>query len=406
MTTSQKPGVGALLQTNLTGPQEKLMYDNTAKNQFTDSAWKRATRGAVEQNEIPFPFVFGASNKKVIPRRGDMLGNLALSITLPVVPGAGIDDYWVDRVGYVLLRHLRLSLNDAELDTSERLWLSIHDDLFLPDTKREGVLDMVGRSGLRLTTSHTIIVPLKFFCCYRHGEPQTFMPLLSTTSENTILLEIQVERFENCVTSYAGVAPPAELECELITDYVFLEAAEKEHMINNPYPVIAEIVQDCENVSYKEILDPTLGDTRIPTDTVLVDLSEINFPTKMLAFVAYKVSDSGNKRYFEYEDVIQSVSLLFDSEERTRLLDRDHFSLLQTYSHARRCIQDRVYMYSFALDASRAQPNGHFTFSNIRKGSLKVILKEPRDDIIIKVFVVGYRWIEFSHTGGARLRFL
>lgn len=405
MSTEEKPGVGALIQTNLIGPQERIMYDNNARNPFTDSTWVRTTPGAIEQNEISFPCVFGTLNKKVIPKRGDMLGNLALSINLPVVAGAGINDYWVEKIGYIILKKLRLTLNDAELDTSERLWLSIHDDLFLPDAKRDGVLDMIGRSGMRLTQEHRIIVPLKFFNCYNDGQPQNFLPLLSSTSDNTLILEIETESFSNCVTSYSGLSAPTELECELITDYVFLDAPEKERLVNNPYPMIAEIVQDVEGVSYREIMDPVLGHTRIKTDKVLIDMTEINYPVKYLAFVAYETSAVSSNSYFTYLDIIDKVSILFDGEERTRDEDKDHFSLIQTYHHATRCIQDRVYMYSFALDAHTVQPNGHFTFSNIRKASIRVTLKEPRDNVLIKVFVVGYRWIDFE-GGSARVRFI
>ncbi len=405
MALNEKPGVGAILQTNMIGPQEKIMYDRTAENAFTDSTWQPSTRGAIEQNEISFPFVLGATNKKIIPKRGDMLGNLALSIQLPAIPGAGINDYWQENIGYILLQKLTLSLNDAEIDSSERLWLSIHDDLFLPETKRSGVRDMIGNSGLRLSLSHTIIVPLKFFNCYKHGQRQNFLPLLASTSENTLVLEVLTETFSNCVTSYSGLNAPTELECELITDYVFLDDMEREMLVNRPYPVVAEVVQDVENTSFREVIDPTLGDTTIGTDRVLIDMSEINYPVKYVAFVAYEINSLVEKKYFQYLDIIDKVSLLFDSEERETLQDRDHYSLVQTYKHATRCLGDRIYLYSFALNAYASQPNGHFTFSNIRKPMLDVRLKEKRDDIIVKAFVVGYRFIDFQN-GSARVRFI
>ncbi len=72
----EKPGVGAIIQNNLIGPQEARMYDETADTPYTKPAWERVTRGAIEQSEIDFPFLFGSTNKKVIPKRGDMLGNL------------------------------------------------------------------------------------------------------------------------------------------------------------------------------------------------------------------------------------------------------------------------------------------------------------------------------------------
>jgi hypothetical protein len=405
-TGSQKPGVGALMQLNLLGQQDEKFYElnKPVCNTFTNKSWKQSTRGATEQNEIPFPFVLGSTNKKVIPKRGDMMGNLLLAITLPVIPGAGINDYWLPRVGYILLKKMRLTLNDIELDSSERLWLSIHDDLFLPDGMTNGFNDMLGTSNLRLSQEHKIIVPLKFFNCYVPGQRQNFLPLLGSTRD-TITLEIETETFQNCITSYSGINAPAELECELVTDYVFLDDLEKEQLVNRPYPVLAQIVQDVEQVSYREVLDSVTGDERIPTDTLLVDMSEINYPVKYICFVAYSVDAVERKEYFTYLDIIDRASLLFDNEERTEHQSKDIYSLVQTYRHAKRCISDKVYMYSFALDAFDSQPSGHFTFSNVRRVKLRVTLREKRDDVIVKCFVVGYRWIDFEN-GSARVRFI
>jgi hypothetical protein len=191
----------------------------------------------------------------------------------------------------------------------------------------------------------------------------------------------------------------------LVTDYVFLDDLEKEQLVNRPYPVLAQIVQDVEQVSYREVLDSVTGDERIPTDTLLVDMSEINYPVKYICFVAYSVDAVERKEYFTYLDIIDRASLLFDNEERTEHQSKDIYSLVQTYRHAKRCISDKVYMYSFALDAFDSQPSGHFTFSNVRRVKLRVTLREKRDDVIVKCFVVGYRWIDFEN-GSARVRFI
>lgn len=408
MSAKSNPGVGALTQLQLIGPQEKLMYsdDPGATNPFSSSTWPRATRGAIEQNEITFPFELGKTNKKQIPRRGDMLGNLALSITLPIVPGAGIDDFWAGRIGYVLLRKLRLTLNDAELDSSERLLLTLQDELFVSDMKRAGVLDMIGGTtpNLRLSQQHTIVVPLKFFNCFRDQQKQTFLPLISAGNTLDLVLEVDTEKFENCITSYAGSNPPTSLECELITDYAFLDSFERERLVNRPFPVLVESTQDVEGVSWKENNDVVSGVTIIPTDTVTIDMKEINFPVKYLTFVAYSKDAVGNLAYFQFEDVIDRVSIVFDGTEREVENDAKHYSLVNRFYHARRAVSDKILFYSFAIDAYDAQPSGHFSFSNVIQPILKVKLKQPRDDIIVKTFVSGLRWIDFE-AGYAALRY-
>jgi len=258
--------------------------------------------------------------------------------------------------------------------------------------------------NLRLSQQHTIVVPLKFFNCFRDQQKQTFLPLISAGNTLDLVLEVETEKFENCITSYAGSNPPTSLECELITDYAFLDSFERERLVNRPFPVLVESTQDVEGVSWKENNDVVSGVTIIPTDTVTIDMKEINFPVKYLTFVAYSKDAVGNLAYFQFEDVIDRVSIVFDGTEREVENDAKHYSLVNRFYHARRAVSDRILFYSFAIDAYDAQPSGHFSFSNVIQPILKVKLKQPRDDIIVKTFVSGLRWIDFE-AGHAALRY-
>jgi hypothetical protein len=408
-TTSTKPGVGGVLQLNMIGMQDTHLYQTSDTSEgghrFFDQRWTQSTRFATVQKTVPSALPFGLTTKVVIPKRGDLLGNLALSITLPAIPGASIDDYWRERVGYILLRKLRIILNDVELDSSERLWLSLQDDLFIQKSKKAGVDDMIGRAGMRLSEEHTIVVPLKFFCCYKPGQRQTFLPLLSNTGQNSLVLEMELESFANCVTSYDGKFAPKDLAADLIADYVFLDEEDKNEIINRETPLLCEVVQDCEATSFRETLDGVGGDTIIPTGMVRVDLSEVNFPVKLIVFVAYSVDAVTQGKYFQYEDVIDTASLKFDGWERTQYQTADLYSLVQTWHHTPNCIKDHVYVYSFAMDAANSQPNGHFTFSHVRKPLLYVTLKQPRDDIVVKAFLLGYRYVNFR-GGDAQVSYI
>jgi len=401
-----KPGVGALTQLQMQGTQDEFIYDLRpgAETRF-NQPWLQSTNHEIVQKVVPVDLTLGSTVKVVVPRRGDLLGNLSLSISLPVVPGAGINDFWREKIGYILLKKLRLVLNDVELDTSERLWLALHDDLHLKQGMRDGVAEMVGTSGLRVSQQHVVVVPLKLFCCYRPGKRQTFMPLLSSTGQNSLVLEIETETFQNAVTSYAGISPPQQLNCELIVDYVTLSEMERTQFLHQQTPLLCEVSQDCEGKSFRETIDDQGGDTVIATDVVQVDLSEVNMPVKYIAFVAYSTNAIEERRYFQYEDVIDTVQLKMDGWDRTERLDSQHFGLLQTFFHTPNCIPDRVFVYSFALDASHADQNGFFTFSHVRRPILYITLKEKRDDIVVKAFVLGYRWIDFK-DGDAQIRFL
>lgn len=407
MASSEKrevPGVGGLIQTLALGPQDTHLYDlddAPSCNPFTTPPSKRPTRGALEVKDQVFsPFLFDTINRVEIQRQGDLLGDVMLQIGLPVIPGATQNDYWRPNVGYILIKHIRLMLNDTELNSNERLYYDLYEQLYETDSTRRAIREMIGgeqANSLRLTREHVIIVPLKLFTSKRRGSSQTFMPMLATPG-SSLYLEIETDSFLNCVTSYGGNAPPRSLDCTLLVEYVFIEGEEKERIINAPQTLLIETVQDAEGFSYREVNSQDGQAQLIPTQHVTVSLKEINFPAKAIVFAAYSTSDLQNRVYFQYQDVIESVSLRFNGNDRTEGQEPiDYYRLIQPYMHAPRCTGDNVFFYSFALQPRLLQPTGVFSFSNIREADLFITLKQPRDDIVVKAFVIGYSWVNFSH---------
>jgi len=399
------PGVGGLIQTLAIGPQDSFLYNlqgDCMSNPFTNAKHLKTTRGALEVKEQEFsPFLLQSINRTEIQRQGDMLGDIVLEITLPSIPGASQNDYWKPNIGYVLLRQIRLLLNDTELNSSERLFYDLYERLFETDSTRRALREMIGgetANRLRLTRSHTIFVPLKLFTSKRRQGGQTFMPMLSTPG-SSVYLEIETESFENCVTSYGGKSPPRSLPCNILAEYVYLDDDEKEHIINTEnQTLLVETVQDAEGFSFREVLSPDGLNQIIKSKNVIVSLKEMNFPAKAILFAAYSTSDLQNGSYFQYQDIIDSVSIRFNANERTEGNEPiEYYRLMQPYMHAPRCIPDNIFFYSFALDSSLLQPTGVFTLSNIKEADLYITLKEPRDDITVKTFVVGYSFLKFSH---------
>jgi len=401
------PGVGGLLQTQALGPQDKYLYeleDNKEQphcNPFTRFRRLRPTRGAIEVKEQPFsPFTFDAINRVEIQRSGDLLGDIVLEITLPNLSSIGgtSQNEWRANIGYLLIKHIRLTLNDTELNSSERLYYDLYEQMYETTGTREAIREMIGgRDALKVTTEHVIFVPLKVFTSKRRGERQTFMPLISTPA-SSLYLEIETESFQNCVTSFSGRVEPVALECRLLNEYVFIEQEEKERIINEPQLMLIETVRDAEGYSFREVSSPDGLNQVIATDTVVVSLKEMNFPTKAIIFAAYRTVDLQQGRYFTYTDVIESASIRFDGNDRTEGQEPiDYFRLMVPYMHAPRCVDDNIFFYSFALRPNILQPTGTFTYSNIREGDIYIKLKEPARDVVVKVFVVGYTWVEFKN---------
>lgn len=223
------------------------------------------------------------------------------------------------------------------------------------------------------------------------------MPMISTPG-SSLYLEIETESFENCVTSYSGNEPPRTLECRLLTEYVFIEDDEKEKIVNQPQTMLIETVRDAEGYSFREVVSSDGLNQIISSDTVVVSLKEMNFPAKAIIFAAYRTTDLQARRYFEYADVIESVAIRFDGNDRTEGQEPiDYYRLIQPYMHAPRCTNDNIFFYSFALQPVLLQPTGVFSFSNIREGDLYIKLREPANDVVVKTFVIGYSWVQFKN---------
>ena len=392
--------VGTYIHLAARGPQEQLFYGADRGGPFDPGCtFPRPTRFAIDTKEHVFPdgCFFGKDTRLTIPRDGDMLGTIILEFHLPAVPGAAPTDAWVDAIGYVLFRRIRFVIDEIEISNTERLWYDIADRLFLKAGHKAGVDAMIGRNRvLPLTRPHTIYVPLKLFSCKSHHETQTFFPLL-TAPGSSMHLTLELESFANCVRSYAGTQPPAGLTTYALTDYVFLEPAEKERMINRPHTLLIETEQDAEEVTYKEFLSMDGGDARVPVDSVKIDLSEVNYPVKYVVWVVYDNSALQSKTYFTYVDGIRESTLLLDGVERFSSQDAGYFQLVEQFTKGRRVAGgDNVHMYSFALDASSWQPCGHLTFGEVGKPVLHVTLKEKRPDRIVKAFIVGSKFLDIS----------
>lgn len=402
---------GSHVQLNAIGPQEQAIYFEQPGRlaPFTTQCIRRHSRFATETREEVFPnsFVFGKSNTLNIPRSGDLLGDVFLEIRLPVVSGASSSDRWVDSVGYVLLKRVKLQIDDTIIHTQERLWYDIDDALFLSSSKTTGVHEMIGRGvQLPMNQAHTLFVPLKFFCCKNYHARQNFMPLLGIPG-STLSLTIESETFSQLTTlqtPLGSLTVPTTLDVRVLLEYVTLDAPERERLLVRPTSILFEDVQDVEAVSYRDALDSN-GGGRIPLDVVRVSMREVNSPVKLLTWVSYLVTDVANKIYFAYRDDISHAQLAVNGIELDTEREIEYFKTVQKYYRVDNTGVANVSVHSFALDASSWQPSGQLNFDQINEPELRARLRSKREDLMVKVFVMCYKHIIFD-KGRAMLKFI
>ena len=358
--------------------------------------YKRPSRFALEEKIQLFPNEchFGSTNNFVdISRDGDLLGSITLQITLPVVEDAAPGTTWVNSIGYVLLRRVILQIDDTVVQDQERLWYDISDHLFGKAEHMPGLDAMIGRNvTLPVTQKHTLYVPLKLLCCKDHRSEQNWMPLINI-SKSTIRLTLHTETLEKCLsTAYPGTyAEP--LDIQALVQYATVEAPDREQLLLRPTAILYESVQDMESQSFKPVTSITGSDTRMPLETIKIDMAELNSPVKLLAWVSYQTLYD---TYFDYTDDIAQSLFLINGNERFSPQSEGYFQLLEKFYRTDAARPNNIHTYSFALNAAMWQPSGALNFDQVPSPILQVTLKTLRTDMTIKAFAVCYKRLIFS----------
>lgn len=392
--------LGTTWQLLALGPQNYVL-DLNPQTTFFRHVYRRHTDFAVECYEDSFDFKLGGTTVVDLPRRGDMLGDVFLEITLPDlgIPGGA----WADGIGYVLLTRVRFVVDDLVVHDQERLWYDITDRLFMPHGRLAGIDVMIGR-GRTLATdrAHTVLVPLKLLCCKAHYRNQQFLPIGGLATKTKLTLELGAETLANCLVLPDNTPAPllTKLAAKVLSDQVFLEQDEQRAVMQRATTMLVETAQDVDALTYQFDDNGTYD-----LAAAQLDLRELNLPVKLLAFVAYDENDTTKATYFRYLNVIDGAVLLINSSERFAPRRGEYFGLVQTYQHCGRCTTDLVHAYSFALDATERQPSGALNFAVLDRPALRVELKNTAGRAVkIKCFAYCYNWLTVD-SGALSFRF-
>ena len=393
-------GGGARLQLLARAPQDAYLLSDRPSDSLWFSAFRGYTNFDVRLLELQFPRGFGFGRTNVLRLPGtpaDLMGDLFLQLTLPALgPGAR----WVDGVGHVLLRHVRMRLDDQLLQDQERLWMDLWDRLFCPEARRAGLDELVGRGRtLDAGVPQTLTVPLHLLSCAAHRPRQLWFPLLAAQATR-VTFEFETETLEAClVGGDARGGTGSGIQAALLMDGAFLDAEERARLLREPARLVFDCVQDVEAVNAAA---DDRSEVRLPA--VTLRLNEVNRPVRFLAWVAYPHDLGG--AYFSYLDVASQAGLYVGSQELLRPRTGDYFRLQQPYAFASRAAPAaNVSVYSFCLRPLDLQPTGSLDLSVADNPRLRVDLDPAlAQKVVVKAFAVCHAFLEVR-DGGARLMF-
>jgi len=307
---------------------------------------------------------------------------------------------WQDTMGYNIFSTVRLRIGDALIQSHPSLWMDIEDKLFCPDEKIRG-LDHIVKRGKRLATdeTHDLIIPLKFFCCYRTLSKQQFIPILNLDTNMNVYLDFALKPLNLLVSGPPGAElPDTTLNASVLVEYVFLDETERYRFAQSPSTYMFEQVYEIDGNSYLTTTDGQI----VHSNKVYIQLRELNKPTKYMAIVA-QVYDDYNT--FTYYDIVQKGTLYLNSDQQFEPRSREYFQLIQPYQHFTRCTTaSNVLAFSFSLDASSFQPCGKLNFAPYVRTQFAFDILPQNVPMKMKIFAVCINWVKFE-SGLCSLRF-
>jgi hypothetical protein len=369
-------GGGGLLQLVARGKQDVFLTGNPQITWFK-MVYRRYTNFAIESMPMYFDGTpdFGKRITCLIPRRGDLLGQVILEVTLPQIKLATNQTIasYVNAIGHALIQEISIEIGEQEIDKQTGEWMEIWSNLTTTEETRFGFYDMIGKvDGYVPPTLYgplKLYIPLRFWFC---KNPGLHLPLLALQYHpvriNLTLRPLQQlfysdELVANCDTT--TVNPVSITDMQLWGDYVHLDVDERRRFVANSHEYLIEQIQ----------YSPSIGlNASISSYPVRV---EFNNPIREFIFVIQKNVMQSYHEWFNYSslaisengqrtDLLTSAVLQLDGQDRFEERNAGYFRLVQPWQR-HTCIpnEDYLYVYSFALRPEDLQPTGSMNASRI-----------------------------------------
>jgi hypothetical protein len=403
------PSGGGLLQLVAQGKQDIYLTGNPQIT-FFKLVYRRHTNFAVESMPMYFDGTpaFGQRITCLVPRRGDLLGQVYLQITLPaIVDSSGTPISYVNSIGHAILEEISVEIGEQEIDRQTGEWMEIWSQFITPTSQQEALNNLVGRvDGTippRLFGPITVNVPLRFWFC---NNPGNYLPLIAL-QYHPVRLNIKMRSLQklfytadlgnlDCTTQAAPATPGDGPSFLMYGDYVYLDTEEQRRFVSNSHEYLIDQIQYTPVLSF-----PQTGNFM----TVQLDF---NNPIRELFWYIQRDFMLETHEYFNYTsisardvttakptDLLSSAIIQVDGQDRFEQRDATFFRLIQPWSHHTTTpVKSFIYNYSFALRPEEAQPSGSLNASRLDSFVLNMTINNtttpPRGPCHTRVYATNH----------------
>jgi Major capsid protein N-terminus/Large eukaryotic DNA virus major capsid protein len=412
-------GLGSITSMYAIGPQDAYFIDETLPTvnkeptQYTNFSIDTSTYQFGTAPYLGSTQTFAISTKSI---PGDLLCNCFLKCTLP---GLQTNKTYCDQVGRALIKSVKLSMNDVELEKLTDDWYIIHDQLFLDADEKvcNKYLINNGSDEDMLTTDYLnnmaqiqLYIPLEFFFCRRFSPmrddkfSKPYMPICAMRNQ-IMYITIEFSNF-NLLTGYSD--PTMDLVGPVSIVFEHITLTEPERLT---YAIPGSITV---NKVYKE---PVTSMTDKATATI--NLTADYNVALTVWFIRYRVYETDPlffKHRYDYgyitsdnvvyqdTDPFEYMSILVNNHDVTdKFSGGNFFTHLQSYSHGISSPTKKLYMYSFGTRPTEYNRGGAFDFSTVNSKTTLLNIKikpELTNDLSsnysIYVYHYGYKTLKYS----------
>jgi len=377
----------ALLQLVARGRQDAYLTSNP---QFTffKHVYRRYTPFAVESIPIDFDgnSDFGRRITTLIPRYADLLSALFIEVDLPPLPQpdpANPTNFWVNDIGYALIRDISVEIGEKEIDKHTGEWLNIWGELTVPKNQRDGYNEMVGHwnvyppAGIPDASSTlNLTIPLRFWFCNTIGAA---LPLIALQA-HPVRLIMHLRPFQelwwsadicsNPATPCPTIAPVSISRFQMFGDYIYLDVDERRKFAAADHEYLIDQLQ------------------MSPIQSIAAGIAQLSVPLyfnhccKEFIWVIQESRMKAAREWFNYsstyqysdcapgavdQDLLSTAILRLDGYDRFYVRNAPYFRLTQPYQRHTNVPTPPVYiyLYSFSLKPEEEQPSGSLNCSKI-----------------------------------------
>jgi len=401
---------GGMLQIAAYGAQDVYLTSNPQITYFK-TVYRRHTNFAIESIEQQFNSLsnidFGKHAYSTIERRGDLVTNAVLEITLPALnqtQSSATYVNWVNGIGNAIIKDAFVKIGGYTVEKYNNEWLDISSQFNVPTDKRDAYDEMVGYTYVDTslksmsTLERTFYVPLKFW----FTTPGLALPMIALMYHD-VEVHLEFSALADMIKSDVALSAPVDTSetiaaistCKLYVDYIYLDVDERRRFAQISHEYLIEQVQvmNAENIA-------------AATTTKKIEIF-FNHPVKALHWVisndtyTTRGSTENNNKPFLYEasnsiehkDTFTTAKLLINGMDRFSERKAGYFRLVQPYQYYKKCPAKHIYTYSFAIKPDEHQPSGTCNFSMLDNAKMSMTFNATNHTASaskIKFFAVNY----------------